>query len=115
MLWENKYKDDYELICIGLFSTIYQLLFGEETPCLSHEGQSIVKEYEDQYMTPNRVYIRIASSTKDPHQLPHFVLGTLLLDEITYQTYVNGAVDSLHRNKKGLLPPFFLIDKSSSN
>ena len=47
ILWENKYEEDYELICNGLFSTIYQVVFGEEASCLSPEGQKIVKEYED--------------------------------------------------------------------
>ena len=102
----NKYKEDYELICNGLFATIYQILFGEETPCLSPEGQRIVKEYGDWYMTQNRVYIRIASSTKAPHWLHHFVSNTLLLQEIANQTYVNCVVISLHRNKKGLWNPF---------
>ena len=111
MLWENKYKEDYELICNGLFSTIYQVLFGEEAPCLSLEGQNIVKEYGDWYMTPDGVYIRIPSSTKAPHRLPHFVLDTLLLKEIAYQKYVNGMVASLHRNKKGLWPSFPLSTK----
>ena len=43
MLWENKYTKDYELICNGLFATIYQILFGEEAPCLSPEGLNIIK------------------------------------------------------------------------
>jgi hypothetical protein len=47
MLWENKYKEDYEMICNELFATIYQILFGEEAPCLSPEGKKIVKEYGD--------------------------------------------------------------------
>ena len=38
MLWETKYKEDYEWICNGLFSTLYQVLFGEEAPCLSPKG-----------------------------------------------------------------------------
>ena len=67
ILWENKYKEDYELICNGLFSTLYQVLFGEEAPCLSPEGQKIVKEYGDWYMTLDGVYIRIVNSTKPPH------------------------------------------------
>ena len=67
MLWENKYKEDYELICNGLFSTLYQVLFGEEAPCLSPEGKKIVKEYGDWYMTLDRVYIKIVGSTKPPH------------------------------------------------
>ena len=55
MLWDNKYKEDYELICNGLFATIYQILFGEEAPCLSPEGHA--KEYEDWYMTLDGVHI----------------------------------------------------------
>ena len=109
MLWENKYKEDYELICNGLFSTLYQVLFGEEAPCLSPEGKKIVKEYGDWYMTPDEVYIRIIGTTKPPHWLPHIVLDTLLLQEISYQTYVNDVAASLHQNKKGVWHPFPLI------
>ena len=111
MLWENKYKEDYEFICNELFSTIYQVLFGEKAPCLSPEGQKIVKEYGEWYMTPNGVYIRILCSIKAPHRLPHCVPDTLLLQEIAYQTYVNGVAASLHRKKRGLWPPFHLSTK----
>ena len=62
MFWENKYKEDYDQICNKFFSTLYQTLFGEETPCLSPAGQEIVKELGDWYMTPARVYIRIVRS-----------------------------------------------------
>ena len=65
-LWENKYED-YELICNGLLSTLYQVLFDEEAPCLSLEGKNIVKEYGDWYVTLDRVYIRNDGSTKPPH------------------------------------------------
>ena len=41
------------MIYDGLFGTTYQILFGEEAPCLSPEGQRIVKEYGDWYMTPD--------------------------------------------------------------
>jgi hypothetical protein len=96
MMWENKYKDDYELICNGLFSTIYEVLFGEEEPCLCPEGKNLEKEYGYWYMTLDGVYIRIFDSTKTPHSLPHVVLDTLLQQEIAYQTHVNGVVASLH-------------------
>ena len=59
-------------------------------------------------MTPDGVYIRISGSTKAPHWLPHFVPDTLLLQDISYQTYVNGVVASLHRKNKGLWPLFSL-------
>ena len=45
------------------------------------------------------------------HWLPHFVPDTLLLQEMAYQTYVNGVAASLHRKKKGLWPLFPLITK----
>ena len=62
-----------------LFAKIYRILFDEEAPCLSPEGQRTIKEYGDLYMTLDGVYIRISVSTKAPHCLPHFVLDTLLL------------------------------------
>ena len=67
ILWEKKYKGDYEMICNEIFATIYQILFGEEVSCISPKGKKIVKEYGDWYMTPDGVYIRIAGSTKVPH------------------------------------------------
>ena len=59
MLWENKYKEDYDQICNKVFPTLYQVLFGEEAPCISPKGKEIVKEYGDWYMTPIGVYIRM--------------------------------------------------------
>lgn len=109
MLWENKYKEDYDQICNKLFPTLYETLFGEEIPCLSPAGQAMVKELEDWYMIPIGMYIRIAGSTKPPHWLLHFVPNSLLLQEIAYQTFINGVVASLHKHKKGIWPQFPLI------
>lgn len=57
-------------------------------------------------MTSDGVCIKILGSTKAPHWLPHFLLDTLLLQDISYQAYVNGVAASLHKAKKGLWPPF---------
>ena len=62
-------------------------------------------------MTLDGVYIRISGSTKALHWLPHFVLDTLLLKEISCQTYVNGVAAYLHRRKKRLWPSFPLSTK----
>ena len=86
-----------------------QTMFGEETPCLSSTRQALVKELGDWYMNLTGVYIRIAGSIKPPHWIPHFVPDSLLLQEIAYQTFINGVVASLHKNKKGILPQFPLI------
>ena len=112
MLWENKYMEDYDQIYNKFFPTLYQTLFEEETPCLSPEGHAIVKELGDWYMTMTRVYIRIAGSTKPPHWLPHFVPDSLLLQEIAYQTFINGVAASLQKHRNGLCPQFPIDDIS---
>ena len=83
---------------------MYDALFEEETRCLSPEGQAIVKEFRDCYMTPAGVYIRIEGSTRTPYWLPHFVLDSLLLQEISYKTFINGVAASLHKHKMELWP-----------
>ena len=88
---------------------MYETLFGEEIPCLSLAGQALVKELGDWYMTPTKVYIRIVGSTKPPYWLPHFVPDSLLLQEVSYQTFINGVAASLHKHKKGVWPQFSLI------
>ena len=60
-------------------------------------------------MTSGRVYIKISGSTKALHLLPHFVPDTLLLQDISYQNFVNGVVASLHKAKKGLWPHLPLL------
>ena len=62
-------------------------------------------------MPPDGVYIKISGSTNPPHWFPHFVPDTLLIQDISYQTYVNGVATSLHRNKKDLWPLFSLSTK----
>ena len=84
MLWENIYKKDYERICNGFFDPIYQIMFGEEAPCLSSKEQKMVQNYGDRCMTFDGVYIKMLGITKDLHWLPHFVPDTLLLKEIAY-------------------------------
>ena len=115
MLWENKYKEDYDQICNKVFPTLYQTLFSGETTCLSPTGQAMVKELKDWYMTPIGVYIGIAGNTKPAHWLPHFVPDSLLLQEISYQTFINGVVAPLHKHKKGLWPQFPLITLGVQN
>ena len=61
------------------------------------------------YMFLTGVYIRIAGSTKPPHWLPHFVPDSFLLQEVPYQTFINGVAASLHKHKKGVWPQFLLI------
>ena len=60
-------------------------------------------------MTSTGADVRIAGSTKPPHWLPHFAPDSLLLQEVAYQTFINGVAASLHKHKKGISPQFPLI------
>lgn len=62
-------------------------------------------------MTLDGLYLRMIGSTKDPHWLPHFIPDKLLLQEITYQIFINGVSSSLLKEKKGAWPPFPLSTK----
>ena len=65
-----------------------------------------MKKYGDWYMAPNGVYIRIIGSTKSPHWLPHFIPDKLLLQEMAYETCINGVSASFLKAKKGPWSPF---------
>lgn len=111
VIWENKYKEDYERICNGLFTHIHQVLFGEEVPCISSKVQTLVQKYGSWYMTPDGVYMRMINITKDPHWIPHFIPYKLMLQEIAYQTHINNLSASLIKSRKGAWPPFSLSTK----
>lgn len=106
ILWENRYKEDYDKICDGLFAPIYQILFVNEAPYFFPKGWQIVQKCGDGYMTPDGDYIRMLGSCKTPHCLPHFVPNKLFLQELAYQTYIHGVVASLNKAKKGALASF---------
>ena len=73
MLQENKYKEDYDKICNGLFSPICQILFGEEEPTFSLKGYEIVYKYDDWYINYVEVYIKMTGISKASHWIPHLV------------------------------------------
>ena len=62
-------------------------------------------------MTPDGVYLRMIGSTKAPHWIPHFIPAKLLLQEIIYQTFINGVSIALLKENKGAWPPLPLSTK----
>ena len=46
-------------------------------------------------MNSDGVYLRMIGIPKDPHWLPDFILDKFLLQEIAYQTHINGVSSSL--------------------
>jgi hypothetical protein len=49
-------------------------------------------------------YIRIYRATKAPHLLPRFVPDKLVLQEVAYQTVINGVGEFLYQDKKSIWP-----------
>ena len=68
-------------------------------------------KYGSCYMTLDGVYLRMIGRTKDPYWLPYFILYKFLLQEIAYQTHINGVSTSLIKARKGSWPPFPLSTK----
>ena len=62
-------------------------------------------------MTLDGVYLRMVGSIKSPHWLSQFKSDKLLLQEIAYQTHINGVYTSLIKARKGAWPPFPLSTK----
>jgi hypothetical protein len=59
----------------------------------------------DWYLMEYETYIRVYVATKSPNLLPKFIHDSLILQEIAYQTLVNGVGTPLNREKNIILPP----------
>lgn len=53
----------------------------------------------DLYVCLDGVYLHIFSSTKAPHQLPHYAPDHLMM-LVAYQTYIGGFAVAMLRKKK---------------
>jgi len=62
----------------------------------------------DWFVMENGTYIRVYGATKDPHFLPRFILDKFVLQEVAYQTLMNGTGETLTRDNKLTWPPMIL-------
>jgi hypothetical protein len=65
----------------------------------------VIKRIGDWYLMEHGTYIKIYRATKAPHLLPRFVPDKLVLQEVAYQTMINGVGEMLYRDKKEIWPP----------
>jgi hypothetical protein len=88
VLWENRYKNSYSLICDQFIVRIYFILFKKE--CLRLSAMST----------------EVFGATNAPHLLPAHVLDGLVVGEICYQTILQGYNATLVKDKKRVFIPY---------
>jgi hypothetical protein len=108
VLWEKKYRFEYQKICKEFLIPLYNLLFCTLVPCMTRKSLAIVCRVGDWYMLEYNTYIRINKTMKSPHILPKFIFDRLVLQEISYQTMIHGVGPCLYRDKKEIWAPFSL-------
>jgi hypothetical protein len=106
ILWENRYKKSYVVICEHFIARIYFFLFIKECPRLSDEAKKVIEKIGHWYLDEREIYIRVFGTTGAPHLFPIYVLDQLVLGEICYQTILQGYNATLVKDKKWYFIPY---------
>jgi hypothetical protein len=106
VLWENRYKKSYSLICDEFIAQIYFILFKKECPRLSAAAKKMISKVGHWYLDERDTYIRVFGATRAPHLLPVHVPDWLVVGEICYQTILQGYNATLVKDKKRAFIPY---------
>jgi hypothetical protein len=100
ILWENRYKNYYSLICDEFIAHIHFILFEKECLRLSAAAKKMIAKIVHSYLDERDTYIRVFGATRAPHLLPMPVPNQLVVGEIFYQTILQGYNATLVKYKK---------------
>jgi hypothetical protein len=100
ILWENRYKCFYALICDEFIARVHFIIFRKECPRLSAATKRMSSKVCHWYFEETSTYIRVFGAIGAPHLLPVHVLDHLILGKICYQTILQGYNSSLVKDKK---------------
>jgi hypothetical protein len=106
ILWENRYKKSYALICDEFIARIHFIIFKKECPRLSATTKKMVAKVGHWYLDECSTYIRVFGATRAPHLLPAHVPDRLIVGEICYQTILQGYNATLVKDKKRAFIPY---------
>jgi hypothetical protein len=73
ILWDNRYKKSYSLICDEFIAHIYLLLFKKECPRMPKEAKKVISKMGHWYLDKCETYIRVFIAIGAPHLLPIYV------------------------------------------
>jgi hypothetical protein len=79
MLWENRYKKYYSLICDEFIARIYFIVFKKEWPRLSATDKKMISKVGHWYLDEHTIYIGVVGATRAPHILPAHVPDQLII------------------------------------
>jgi hypothetical protein len=106
ILWENRYKKYCTFICDEFIAHIHFIIFKKEFPRLSATAKKMVEKVGHWYLDEHSTYIRVIGATEIPHILPAHVPNRLVVEEICYQTILQGYNTTLVKDKKRALIPY---------
>lgn len=106
ILWENRYKFFYAMICDEFIARVHFIIFRKECPRLSATTKKMISKVGHWYFEETSTYIRVFGATSVPHLLPIHVSDHLILGEICYQTILQGCNASLVKDKKRAFIPY---------
>jgi hypothetical protein len=70
ILWENRYKKYYALICDAFIARIHFIIFKKEFPRLFATTKKMVANIGHWYLDECSTYIKVFGATVEPHLLP---------------------------------------------
>jgi hypothetical protein len=106
ILWDNRYKKSYSLICNEFITCIYFILFKKECLRLSVVAKKMISKVVHWYLDEHDTYIWVFGATEAPHILPSHVPDCLLVGDIFYQTIPQGYNSTVVKDKKKTFIPY---------
>jgi len=79
ILWENRYKKLYALICDEFIARVYFIIFKKEFPRLSAVAKKMISKVFQWYLDETTTYIRVFRATDTPHLPPAHILDRLIV------------------------------------
>jgi hypothetical protein len=105
MLWENKYKKSYSMICDLFLAHLYFIIFHQECPRLSKKLRRFSHISTTGILKKN-IPISGFSEQLAPSPFSMYVPNKVVLGEIFYQTILQGFNASLIKYKKRVFIPY---------
>jgi hypothetical protein len=106
ILWENRYKIYYALICDEFIARFYFILFKKECPRLMDTTKKMISKVGHWYLEETTTYIRVFGATGAPHLLPTHVLDWLIVGQVCYQAILQGYNATLVKDKNKAFIPY---------
>jgi hypothetical protein len=85
------------------------LIFCEPAQCMMEKTIQMISSIGDWYVIGKGTYIRIFGATKAPHLLPKYIPHMLVIQEVAYQTFLNGVGVALALDMKAPWLPCYYI------